>query len=154
MAYRISTGMRDALLGGTNGTAGLKTLMNNGWLDIRTGSQPVSADAIETGTFLVRISSTSGIEVADGCKFGTASVGILPLTVPKWQGEVKVSGVAGWWRFYGSSSTGGLTGTSGTAIRMDGNCGGAGADLALSHTSLDAETTLTIKTAFITQPAE
>ena len=64
-AVRLSTGLRTALLGGAGGTAGLKTLLEGGVLDIFTGSQPVSADYVETGTKLVRISSTSGTGVND-----------------------------------------------------------------------------------------
>lgn len=151
MAFRLSTGLREGLLG----TWGFKEIMNNGWLDIFTGSQPASADFTETGTKLIRISSTSGVGVADGCKFGTAGTGVLPIAAsPAWTGVVQVAGVAGWFRFYGSSGTGGLTGTSGTAIRFDGNVGVSGADLVLSHTNLTLGSTLTINAANITQPAE
>jgi hypothetical protein len=151
MALRLSTGLRSALL---NNNGGFKELMNNGWLDIYTGSQPVSADAIETGTKLVRVSSTSGQAASDGCQFGTASSGILPLTTPAWSGTCLVAGVAGWARYYGSSGTGGATGTSSTALRFDMNVGVSGADLVLSHTNLALDSILTIKTFNITQPAE
>jgi hypothetical protein len=128
--------------------------MNNGWLDIYTGAQPANADAIETGTKLVRISSTSGILPADGLKFGSAGTGVLPIGTPAWTGVVLVAGVAGWGRFYASSGTGGATGSSGTAIRFDVACGISGADLELSHTNLTKDSTLTITAANITQPAE
>jgi hypothetical protein len=150
-ALRISTGLRNSLLG-TNG--GFKELMNNGWLDIYTGSQPTSANYVETGTKLCRISSTSGVGVADGCQFGTSADGVLPLTTPQWTGLVSVAGVAGWFRYYGSSGTGGATGTSGTGLRFDGNCGVSGADLVLTHTTLALDSTLTVKTFSVTQPAE
>lgn len=153
MALRLSTGLRTATLG-TGGTGGLVTLLDGGCMDIFTGSQPASADYVEIGTKLVRISSTSGTIFAgctNGLRFGTAAVGVLPLSVPKWQGEVGVAGVAGWFRFYGTTGT---AGTSATTWRMDGNCGVSGADLNLTHTNLAAESTLTIKTFNITQPAE
>lgn len=153
MAFRLSTGFRTAILN-SGGTNSVKDLLNNGWLDIYTGAQPVSADYVETGTKLVRISSTSGAGTADGVKFGTAATGVLPLTTPTWQGQVLVTGVAGWFRLYGSSGTGGLAGTSGTAIRIDGAVGVAGADLNLTHTSLDAGAVLTINSFNITEPAE
>ena len=44
MALRLSTGLRTALLGGTAGTAGLRTLLDGGVIDIFTGAQPISAD--------------------------------------------------------------------------------------------------------------
>jgi hypothetical protein len=151
MALRLSDGLRTALLG-TNG--GFSELMSNGWLDIYTGSQPLNANAVETGTKLCRISSTSGQAATDGCKFGTAGAGILPIGTPAWTGLVSVAGVAGWFRYYGSSGTGGATGTSGTAHRFDGACGISGADLTLTHTNLALGSTLTITAANITQPAE
>ena len=151
MALRLSTGLRTALVG-TSGA--FKSIMNNGIIDIYTGAQPARADYVETGTKLVRITSTSGTGVADGVQFGTAATGVLPLTTPAWTGTVIAAGVAGWFRFYGSSGTGGLAGSSGTAIRFDGNCGVSGADLVLSHTSLVVDSTLTITAFNVTQPAE
>lgn len=149
MAIRYSSGLVTAM-----STAGWKNLMNNGWLDIYTGSQPASADYTETGTKLVRISSTSGNAASDGCQWGTAAAGVLPITTPAWSGLVLVTGVAGWFRYYASSGTGGATGTSGTAIRFDGAVGISGADMNLSHTNLTANATLTISDGDNTQPAE
>jgi hypothetical protein len=150
-AIRLSTGIRNCLLGGTAGTQGLKNILDGGVLDIFTGAQPVNADAIETGSKLVRISSTSGSGISDGLRFGTAGTGFIPLTVPTWQGAVILAGVAGWARFYG---TGGTLGASTIEKRMDMSVGVSGADLNLTHTSLALDTTLTIKTFNITEPAE
>lgn len=66
MALRLSTGLRTAMLG----TSGIKELLD-GWVDIYTGSQPLTADLTEPGTKLATISSTSGTGAADGVKFGT-----------------------------------------------------------------------------------
>lgn len=151
MAIRLSTGLRSALLGGAGGTAGLKTLLNGGVLDIFTGSQPASADYVETGTKLVRISSTCGTTNIDGVLFGTAAAGVLPRTTPAWQGIVSVAGVAGWFRFYGTTGT---SGTSSTTWRFDGGVGVSGADLNLDHTDLVVDSTLTIANFNVTQPAE
>lgn len=152
MAFRLSTGLRNALVGGSES---FKDLMNNGWLDIYSGAQPLHADYVETGIKLCRISSTSGTSVGDGVKFGTAATGLLPIAAtPAWQGTVLAAGVAGWFRFYGSSGTGGVVGTNGTAIRFDGNVGVSGADLVLSHTNLTAASTLTITAANVTMPEE
>ena len=152
MALRLSTGMRTAMAG-TNG--GIQELLNNGWLEIYSGAQPASADAVETGLMLVKLSSTSGTAVGDGVKFGTSAAGVIGLTTPVWSGVVAVDGqVAGWFRLYGSNGTGGSHGTSSTAIRMDGNCGVSGSDLVLKHTNLTIDSILTIKSFNITQPAE
>jgi hypothetical protein len=147
MAIRRSIGLRTGLCS----TSGIKDLLEGGVLDIFTGSQPASADYVETGTKLVRISSTSGTTVNDGLKFGTSSAGIIPLTTPAWTGVVSVAGVAGWFRFYGTTGT---SGTSATTIRFDGAVGVSGADLNLSYTNLVADSVLTISTFNITEPAE
>ena len=150
MAFRLSTGLRTAMVGGD----GVKDLLNNGWIDIFTGSQPATADAVETGTKLARISSTSGTATTDGVKFGTAAAGVLPIGTPAWNGIVLVAGVAGWARFYGSSGTAGLAGSSGTAIRCDMSVGVSGADVNLSHTNLAKDSVITFTAANVTQPAE
>lgn len=154
MALRISTGMREKMVS----TLTVKELLDGGVMDIFTGSQPASADAVETGTKLVRISSTSGsLPGADGLRFGTALAGVLPLTTPAWSGVVIAAGVAGWFRFYGTGATSGVmgsTGTNGTGIRMDGNVGVSGADLNLGHTDLELGATQTISSFNVTQPAE
>jgi len=150
MALRLSSGLVQGMLG----TAGnnFRALMNGGWLDIFTGSQPVSADYAETGTKLARISSTSGTGVSDGCKFGTAASGILPIGTPAWSGVVLVDGVAGWFRFYGSAGT---SGSSNSELRFDGSIAAvSGGDLNLKHTDLAAASTVTITAANITQPKE
>ena len=151
MAIRLSTGLRNAMLAGAAGSGGLKAILDGGVLDIFTGSQPASADYVETGTKLVRISSTSGTTVDDGLRFGTAAAGVLPRTTPAWNGIVAVAGVAGWARFYG---TGGTAGTSATERRMDMSVGVSGADLNLSYTTLVADSVVTIPTFNITNPAE
>ena len=149
MAIRLSTGARNKLVG-TDGQ-GFGELFNNGVLDIYTGAQPSSADAVETGTKLARISSTSGTAAEDGLKFGTTGSGVLTIGTPAWTGLVLVDGVAGWFRFYGS---GGVAGTSNTAIRFDGAVGVSGSDLDLTHTNLKAGAVITIHAANVTQPAE
>jgi hypothetical protein len=153
MAFRLTTGLRQAMLG----VSTLKEAMNGGKMEIYTGSQPSSADAVETAgaVKLAVISSTCGTGVDDGLQFGTAASGVLPLTTPAWQGVILASGVAGWFRFYGPDGSGtGCHGTSSTAIRFDGAIGVAGADLNLSHTSLTQDSTLTITRFNVNQPAE
>jgi hypothetical protein len=149
MAIRLSTGLRNKLVG-TDGQ-GFGEVMNNGVIDLFTGAQPASANHVETGTKLCRISSTSGTAAEDGVKFGTAGDGTLVVGSPAWSGVNLADGVAGWFRFYGS---GGVTGTSGTAIRFDGAVGVSGSDLDLTHTNLAKDATLTIKSGTVIMPAE
>ena len=152
MAIRLSTGLRNGMLG----TQTFKELTTNGWLEIYTGSQPTSADFTETAgaTKLAVISTTSGKLAADGLDWGTAASGVLPKSADTWNGVVLATGVAGWFRWYGSDGTTGCHGTSGTAIRFDGNVGVSGADLNLSHTNLTINSTLTVTDFNVTQPAE
>ena len=98
MALRLSTGLRNALVG--TGGQGFGEIMNGGWIDIYTGSQPLHADYVETGTKLARISSTSGTALADGLKFGSAAAGVLPIGTPAWSGVILATGVAGWFRLH------------------------------------------------------
>jgi len=146
MAIRLSTGFRQALLG----TQGLKEILDGGVIDIYSGSQPSSADYTETGTKLLRISSTCGTGISDGLRFGTSAAGVLPLTTPAWEGTVIADGVAGWFRFYG---TGGTSGSSSSQIRLDGAVGISGSDMDISHTNLVTATKLSILTFNITEPA-
>lgn len=152
MALRLSTGLRNALMG-TDGK-GFGEVMNGGFIHIYTGAQPLSADYVETGTKLAIISSTSGTRPEDGVTFGATASGVLTIGSTPWTGVILATGVAGWFRFCASSGTGGYVGTSGTAIRFDGAVGIAGADLNLTHTSLTEAATITLTAANITQPAE
>lgn len=144
MALRRSMGLRNALLG----TGGWQAIMAGGYLDIYSGSQPVDANQIETGTKLCSITATSG---TGGISFGTAASGSITKNAVGWSGTVLASGVAGWARLYDANKT---TGSNGTAVRMDMSVGLSGADLVLTHTNLTADSVLTIKTFTITEPAE
>lgn len=143
MAIRLSSGMRTGLCG----SSGLKELFEGGFIGIYSGGQPATADAAETGSLLTTISSSSGTA---GITFGTAGTGILPKSSDVMSGLVGTAGVAGWFRMYDAAH---LTGTSGTAVRMDGNVGVSGSDMVLSNTSQVVGATLTIDQATFTEPA-
>jgi len=143
MAIRLSTGCRTGIVN----SSGLKDLFEGGFIGIFTGGQPAAADDTETGSLLVTISAASGTA---GIAFGTAAAGALPKSAAVWSGLVGTAGVAGWFRLYDSAH---LTGTSGTAVRMDGNVGVSGSDLVLSNTSQTVGATLTIDQATFTEPA-
>lgn len=143
MAIRLSTGMRNGMCG----SSGLQELFQGGFIGIFSGGQPASADVAETGSLLTTISSSSGTA---GLTFGTAGAGQLPKSAAVWSGLVGTAGIAGWFRMY---DAGHMTGTSGTAVRMDGNVGVSGSDMVLSNTNLAVGATLTIDQATITEPA-
>lgn len=142
-AVRLSTGMRDGMCG----SSGLKELFEGGFIGIYSGGQPATADVAETGSLLTTISSSSGTA---GITFGTAGTGQLGKSSGVWSGLIGTAGVAGWFRMY---DAGHLLGTSGTAVRMDGNVGVSGSDMVLSNTSQVVGATLTIDQATFTEPA-
>lgn len=149
MAIRLSTGMRNAVL---TGSTGMRGILDGGFLDIYSGSQPANADNVELGSKLVRISSTCGTSASDGLRFGTGSTaGLMIIASPAWQGNVILGGVAAWARFYGTAGT---AGSSPTEKRIDMSVGVAGADLNLSHTNLALDSVLTITQFNVTEPAE
>jgi len=118
MTLRISTGLRNALLG----TASFKDAMEDGIIDIYSGSQPADADTAESGTQLVRITVSSGAFTSgvatNGLEFGTASGGsIAKASAETWSGVGLATGTAGWFRFYANTV---VTGGSTTAVRFDG----------------------------------
>ena len=143
MALRFSTGARNGLAG----TQGIVELFNNGFITIYTGSQPASADNAEAGGALCTISSSSGTA---GLQLGTAGAGAISKAATVWSGTNGTGGVAGWFRLYDGNKT---TGSSGTAIRMDGNVGVSGSDMVLANTTLVLGATLTIDQFTLTVPA-
>jgi hypothetical protein len=143
MAIRLSTGMQNGMCG----SKGLQELFQGGFIGIFSGGQPADANQAEIGNLLTTISSSSGTA---GLTFGTVGSGQLPKNAGVWSGLVGTAGIAGWFRLYDANLT---TGSSGTAVRMDGNVGISGSDLVLSNTNLNAGATLTIDQATFTEPA-
>ena len=56
MTVRISTGARNGMVGGL----GLAAMLNHGYMEIYTGTQPATADAAKTGTLLGVVTASSG----------------------------------------------------------------------------------------------
>jgi len=156
MALRLSTALRNALLGLSEGTDGcLKDLMQDGIIDIYSGSQPASADAAETGTLLVRITVASGAFTSgvatNGIELGGAASGVIAKNSDVWSGVALAAGTAGWFRWYANTVVTGLVTTTG--LRLDGTCGTSAAQLILSNVSIVTGATVTIDTFSITLPA-
>ena len=165
MAWRLSTGLRNKILGAAEGQGSLKQILANGQIRIYTGTQPASADAGETGTLLCTITLASGAMTSgvatNGINLGNAADG----TVGKAAGEVW-SGVnggaggtgytgtqtAGWFRWYPNAFTDNIGGGA-AKICIDGNCATSGGQMNLSSTSLAADVTTTVDSVAITMPA-
>lgn len=70
MTMRLSSGMRNFL----NKRGGIDDALRNGWIEIRTGTQPLSADAAATGTLLCTITSASGAHTKEVLSTGTVTL--------------------------------------------------------------------------------
>lgn len=152
MGLRLSTGLRNALMGET----GFKGAMDTGVLHIYSGAIPTDADAAEgSGTKLLEITLngnafTSG-SPTNGLTFNAAVDGMTGKADGEtWQGDGLNTLTAAWFRFYANAVD---TGVSTTAVRFDGTVGTSGADLLLTSTNVVTGATTTIDTAEFTLPA-
>lgn len=149
MAERLSTGFVNAV----NATGSVKNVMANGVIHIYSGSQPATADAIETGDLLMIITKDSAAFVAgeatNGLNMGVSTDGVLAKAVAEtWSGlglEGAGTGtVAGWFRWYANDVT---TGASTTAIRVDGAIGTSSSyELQMTNTVIAKDGPTTIST--------
>ena len=76
MALRLSTGLRNALLGSNS----FKTIMQNGVIRVFSGVQPTSADDAEAATVLLEVTVSSGTFTP-----GTATSGINFAAPRRWR---------------------------------------------------------------------
>lgn len=98
MTVRVSSGLRAAMLS----DYGLKAMMNYGVIEVYSGTQPVSASLIPTGTLLAYITNngdsfvpnttTGGLQVDLDAGGGLGHVG-------EWRMKGVATGEAGWWRW-------------------------------------------------------
>jgi hypothetical protein len=122
MAFRINNASRSAAV-----TALVNTITV---LEIRTGTQPATAETAASGTLLATIT---------GISWGTASNGVISVTGTPNVTAV-ATGTAGWGRFRNTGDT----------LRFDG---AVGAEFTLADTSIVSGGTVTLTSASVTQPA-
>lgn len=142
---KISTGLRNAVLS----TGSLKSALDGGEIRIYAGTEPASADdAIGGATLLVTIKNAGA-----GINFDSAAAGGVLEKAPAevWNGVNAASGTAVFYRHVLGADTGAL---STTAVRMQGNCAVAGADLNLTSVSLTSGATQTIDFYSVAFPAQ
>lgn len=154
MAFRLSTGLRNAMLGAT----GLKAGLADGKIKIFSGSQPASADNAEQGTLLMELTLDAGAfahgSATNGIEFGTAASGAIAKASGEiWRGVAVAAGTAGWGRFVANPTDAG--GSSDTLLRLDFTVGlsGSGADATLSDITLEIDQSTTCDTFSLTLPA-
>lgn len=152
MSIRISTGLAQEMM--KVGGKSMADAMADGWLEIRSGAQVANADAVETGTQLVKVTLASGAftpgNVTNGISLGDAVGGVLAKAAGEvWSGLGLADGTAGWWRYHSNADAGGA---SSTAMRIDGSCGTSGADMIMGNTTISTGGTTTIDNVSITLP--
>ena len=147
MSFRLSTGLRNAMLG----TGGFSGAFDSGALYIYSGAIPTDADTTEgSGTLLLTITVASAVMPGGGISYATPAGGSITKAAEVWSGVAGASGTAAWFRLYDSNET---TGASTTAVRLDGTVGTSNADLLVTSTSISSGATTTIDSAEFTLPA-
>ena len=151
MTVRLSTALRTALAG----TTGFASTFANGIIEIRTGTQPATADAAVTGTLLGTVTLASGAFTAgtstNGLTFATAASGAVAKS-GVWSFNGIADGTAGWFRLKGNAVDAGALST--VLPRLDGSVAVSGADLNLSNIAIVTSAPNTIDTFTFTIPAQ
>lgn len=141
---KVSTGLRNALLA----TSSIKTALDGGEIRIYAGTVPADADAAIGGaTLLVTIlSGGSGINFDS-----TAAAGVLAKDPAEtWSAVNVATGTATFYRHVLNADTGA---SSTSALRLQGTCAVAGADLNLTSVALTSGATQTIDFYSVAMPA-
>ena len=154
MAIRLSTGLVNALAGGGAGDGSFKDVFANAVIVLRTGTQPATADAAESGDVLGMITVDGGAftggVATNGLNWDAAVAGVCAKpSAEEWAIIPSASGTAGYGRLYANDMT---TGASTTAVRMDLACGVGAGELRFSSTSLTATVKSIVNSLNITVP--
>jgi len=128
---KLSTGAFESMLS----TASFADSFANGVLCIYSGTQPSSADGVETGTLLAEVN----VDAADftpgggvGINFAEAVGRVIEKSSTEvWRGVFVEDGTMGWFRLYDNNK---VTGESSSAVRMDGSIGTSRTDIILKST--------------------
>jgi len=153
MTVRLSTKLRSNLAG----TTGFAATFANGIIEIRSGTQPASADAAATGTLLGTVTLASGAftpgSPASGLTFATAADGAVSKS-GVWSFNGVAAGTAGWFRFKGNAVDSGADDSIAKASpRLDGSVAVSGGDMNLSNISITIGAPTTCDSFTWTQPA-
>ena len=150
MTIRFSTGLRNNLVG----ALGFAATFEKGIIEIRTGTQPTTADAAPTGTLLGTMTLASGAftpgSPTNGLTFAAPAGGAVSKT-GTWSFVGVAAGTAGWFRLKGNAADADALST--TLPRMDGSIATSGADLNLSNITIAIGAPNTCDTFVYTQPA-
>ena len=151
MTVRLSTALRTNLAGST----GFAATFANGIIEVRTGTQPATADAAATGTLLGTITLNSGAFTpgtsTNGLTFASASAGAVSKS-GVWSFNGIAAGTAGYFRLKGNALDNDALST--TLPRLDGSIATSGADLNLSNVTIAIGAPSTVDSFTWTQPAQ
>lgn len=134
----------------TTGSSGVVTLTSVNGL----GTLPNTWVVASTGTCTATYGNmASGVNSVNGLFWDMAVGGVISkIASTTWSGVALVSGTAGWFRIRGGADDG--TGTSTTAVRIDGTISTSGADMNLGSLVLTAAAPFLVPTAAITLPQQ
>ena len=148
MAYNYSTGFINKTL------QAIATELNNGCIEVYTGSRPTNADSPVKGTLLGIITS-GGLPFvagspANGLLFEASAADntINKSTSQVWQFKALDSGVAGWLRIKSNAVDAGAQST--TALRIDGTIATYGGDATIEvNAQIDKDKIYTVNSCSI-----
>jgi hypothetical protein len=151
MTIRLSTGLRNAMVG----SVGFAGALGGGVIEIRSGTQPTTADSPATGV-LLGIVTVDGLAFtpglpANGLTLSAPADGRVTKNTDPWRFVGLETGVAGWFRHVGNALDSG--GASTTLPRMDGSIGTSGADMNLSNISVTDGVPATVDVYAFSLPA-
>lgn len=133
MATRISNDARNGAV------EGVTALLDDGYIEIRSGSQPAGPSTAATGDLL------GTLELSDPA-FGAASSGSATANAIASDTEADASGIAGWFRAYSSDGDGVIDGSITTTAAGTG-------DMLMDDVNIVMGGTITISSWTITMPA-
>lgn len=147
MTANVSTGALASLFDGI----GFKTLFDYGTIEIRSGTQPATADDAATGTLLARVTQNGGAWVAgthtNGLKFQRTQRYMLADPAQMWRVAGVANGAAGWFRLVANTYDDGAA--SQDAARIDGTVGLVGTAGDIQLYMHDTNVTTETNTPFI-----
>ena len=150
MTTRLSTGLRNAICGST----GFVGALDRGIIEVRTGTQPASADAAVSGTLLGIITLNGGAFTpgtsTNGLTFAAATAGAV-VKSGTWSFTALANGTAGWARFKGNALDDNSEST--TLARLDMAVAVTGADLDM-RTAIKTGEVTTLDNFSFTVPAQ
>ena len=153
MSLRTSTGHKNRMLGENGvdtGANGFRGVYKYSVIDLYSGTQPATADSAATGTFLGRITLSSGAftegDTTNGLEWDAPTGGAVnkPASAT-WSGNAVAAGTVGWFRCRGNAADDGTAST--TLPRFDGTVGVTTGDLRLTVTAVEVGTPIVIQAA-------